>query len=86
MSSKQIKASWTTLASIMATTAFGRGVRDVRAGLPHRADTDWTVNEQWDYERGRAWATVAPHTMPLRIAGRLNPAAVRVAEQAGVVI
>jgi hypothetical protein len=43
---------------------------------PHQLD------DQWNYERGRAWAAAAPKTMPLIIGGRLNPEAVRIAKDA----
>jgi hypothetical protein len=36
----------------------------------------WGVNEQWNYERGRAWATVAPENVPLMRAGKLSPEAI----------
>jgi hypothetical protein len=84
---EQINTRGTTLQAIMSSTAFGLGVRDVRTGRPARAAyTDWGTNFQWDYERGRAWATVAPRCMPLKIAGELNPAALRLGTQSGVII
>jgi hypothetical protein len=36
-----------------------------------------TKSLQWEYERGRQWATLAPRDIPLRIAGKLNPRAVK---------
>jgi hypothetical protein len=55
------------------------GVDDYRAGRPMRnleeegADT----NAQWNYERGRQWAAIAPRNMPIWIRGKLNRVAVR---------
>jgi hypothetical protein len=44
---------------------------------------DWTAglerdpsNGQWDYERGRLFAHIAPLNMPLKIGGKLNPKAI----------
>jgi hypothetical protein len=66
---------------IMNEPAFSIGVDDYRAGRPMRdleeegADT----NAQWNYERGRQWAAIAPREMPVRIKGKLNRAAVEIA-------
>jgi hypothetical protein len=62
-----------TIQSIMRCAAFAAGVRDVRAGRPPRFDEFY---DDWSYERGRLWATLAPMSMPLRIGSRLNPKAV----------
>jgi hypothetical protein len=85
----QVPTEWITLASIMSSKAFTLGVADKRAGRPPREmgagvdnaqDYD-CINASWNYERGRAWAVVAPATMPLRIGGRLNPAALRLLDR-----
>ncbi len=62
----------------MSQSAFALGVRDARAGLPYHAgyDNGWDVDSQWDYERGRQWARLAPRDMPLRCNGKLNPEAI----------
>jgi hypothetical protein len=63
--------------AIMRRPAFAAGVKDVRAGLLFRSDYDrWEVNDQWNYERGRAWAMLAPRDVPLKRNGKLNPLAV----------
>jgi hypothetical protein len=65
--------------TIMRTPAFAAGVTDARAGKgPRPAYERWDdPNAQWDYERGRQWALLTPHTVPLRRKGRkLNPVAV----------
>ncbi len=74
----QIPTRPTTSAEIMSAPTFGLGVADVRAERPYHRDYDlWDTNGQWGYERGRAWARLAPTHVPLRIKGRLNPAALR---------
>ena len=59
---------------IMGSVAFAAGVADVRAGKPTRFDS--FGDDDWNYERGRQWAFIAPMSMPLRIGRRLNPEAV----------
>jgi hypothetical protein len=72
---------------IMRQKEFNWGVNDVRAGRPMRFEYDsWGTNEQWNYERGRAWATLAPRDMPLRIDGKLNSAALAVFRRLGSAI
>ena len=45
---------------IMRTKAFQAGVADVRQGRGYRpAYKSAGVKEQWNYERGRAWALIA---------------------------
>ena len=62
----------------MRGRSFAAGVEDARAGRgAFRADYDkWDVNDQWDYERGRAWALLAPRDVPLKRNGKLNEKAV----------
>jgi hypothetical protein len=45
--------------------------RTVRRGRAPRFE-----REDFEYERGRQWATVAPLHMPTMINGKVNPAAV----------
>ena len=54
--------------SIVASREFARGLDEVRKGLPFNPD-----NDEWDYERGRAFGFIVPLGMPLRIGTRLNP-------------
>jgi hypothetical protein len=69
-----------TLEWVMNKPEFALGVLDQRAGRGYRAAyATWGVNEQWNYERGRAWATVAPRSVPLKVGKRLNPAALKYA-------
>jgi hypothetical protein len=63
--------------SIVASREFARGFYEVRNGLPFDPD-----NDEWDYERGRAFGFIAPLNMPLRIGGRLNPNALKLATAA----
>jgi hypothetical protein len=58
----------------MQSAAFGEGVSDVRAGKPTRFDS--FGDEDWNYERGRQFALIAPMSMPLRLGRKLNPEAV----------
>jgi hypothetical protein len=66
-----------TTRSIVASKEFARGLKEVRAGISFNAD-----NDDWDYERGRAFGWIAPLDMPLRIKGKLNPKALALAEAA----
>jgi hypothetical protein len=69
---------------IMAQPTFALGVNDARAGRPIHPDYDlWDTNGQWNYERGRCFAKLASHHLPLRINGQLNPEALRFFRQCG---
>jgi hypothetical protein len=68
---EQVATTVTTVEKIMRSAAFKRGVQDKREGRPP-SDAD-----DWDYERGRQWAAIAPADMPVTIDGRLNPKAKR---------
>jgi hypothetical protein len=60
----------TTASRIMRSDEFKRGFEEARAGRPPQFDCD-----EWDYERGRLFAYIAPRAMPLRVDGKLNPKA-----------
>jgi hypothetical protein len=68
---KQVQVVQATLEWIMNEPAFSIGVDDYRAGRPMRdleeegADT----NAQWNYERGRQWAAIAPMTCRFGLRG-----------------
>ena len=67
----------TTIAKIMADPKFGLGVADVRAGRGrHPSYGSWSVREQWNYERGRAWAALAPRNLALQQAGKITAEAI----------
>jgi hypothetical protein len=74
---KQARTHAASIRSIVASTAFARGVEEVRRGLPFNPDDD-----SWDYERGRCFGFIAPLDMPLRIGRALNPKALKLAEAA----
>jgi hypothetical protein len=74
MSRKQADTRTTTIAAIVASREFARGLSEVRNGLPFNPDID-----AWDYERGRCFGFIAPLDMPLRIGTRLNPKALKLA-------
>lgn len=57
-----------SLQQIMGAKEFAAGVSDARAGKPAAFD----AHDNFEYERGRQWAMLAPMSMPLRIRGRLN--------------
>jgi hypothetical protein len=75
----QIPTRSTTAVEIMSSPTFRLGAADARAGRSYHRDYDlWDTNGQWNYERGRMWATLAPHNVPLKkLNGRINPDAVR---------
>lgn len=57
--------------AVMSDPLFARGLTEIRGGKPF----DPTCND-WNYERGRMFGSVAPLDMPLRIKGKLNRRAV----------
>jgi len=63
----------------MSDPAFTFGAADVRARLPFRRAYDrWDIDTQWNYERGRAWALLAPRHIQIRNrCGSLNIDATR---------
>jgi hypothetical protein len=72
----QVPTRLTTVAAMMAAPTFALGVADARAGRRYHRDYDlWDVNGQWDYERGRQWAVVAPRHVALKVNGKINLAA-----------
>jgi hypothetical protein len=61
----------------MASTAFERGLDDVRKGVAF----DWRIDD-WNYERGRQFGFIAPLDMPLWIGRKLNPKALALCDAA----
>src|SRR4029453_15776719 len=90
---EQVETIPVSAVSIMRTKAFALGVEHKRSGRyptydgfgattgDHEA-VKRAINDCWNYERGRQWASIAPASMPLRIKGQLNPKAVHVYEAA----
>jgi hypothetical protein len=77
-SSRQVPTVPTTVQEIMSSPYFALGATDRRAERGYRAAyTAWRTNDQWAYERGRAWAILAPRSVELRRDGKLNPAAIQ---------
>jgi hypothetical protein len=63
---------------IMAQLHFALGVADVRGRRGFRPEYDtWVPDDQWGYDRGRIWATLAPKSLAVKRGGKINPAAVR---------
>ena len=62
----------------MSSHTFALGVADARAGRSmHKEYDHWHTNAQWNYERGRCWARVAPHHIKLRRDGKVTRDAIR---------
>jgi hypothetical protein len=74
---KQVRTRGVSTRSIVASKEFARGLEEVRKGLPFNPD-----NGSWNYERGRCFGFIAPLDMPLRIGGKLNPKALKLADAA----
>jgi hypothetical protein len=74
---EQVSSQEASIEWVMSSPYFEYGVNDKRAKRGFRtAYTDWEINDQWNYERGRAWASVAPRSLALKLHGKLNPRAV----------
>jgi hypothetical protein len=63
-----------TAQQIVRSKEFNGGVVDVRLGRPPRFDDP--IAQDWNYERGRQWALLAPMRLPTTIGRRANPEAV----------
>jgi hypothetical protein len=74
MTIDQVPTSRTTFRKIMSRVAFALGVADVRAGKPYRPDFDsWSdIDAQWNYERGRQWAVLAPRNIRLKCGRKIT--------------
>jgi hypothetical protein len=97
---KQVQTTLVRVEDVMRSEAFRQGVADARAGRPPRYDgafelmpLDETslpslIRWQWNYERGRTYAVLAPRT--LRVVSprsrELNPEAVRFYRRFGDVL
>lgn len=68
--------------TIMLSIAFRWGCNDYRAQRPFRDDLP--PNWDWNYERGRQFAAVAPRNMPIKVNGRLNADAVAIFEREAI--
>ncbi len=75
---QQVKTVPVSAKRIMARKAFRLGFEDQRAGRKPRYDEERSVNDSWDYERGRQFAIVAPAKLQLRLprSRQLNPKAI----------
>jgi hypothetical protein len=69
----QVPTRACTVESVMRSASFSTGVGDVRNGSPPNYDDQY---DDWSYERGRLWASLAPVSLELKINGKLNPKAV----------
>jgi hypothetical protein len=77
MPETQVPTTRTSTTRIMRTPEFERGFEEARKGEAF----DWRIND-WNYERGRLFAHIAPLNLPLRIDGKLNPKAVALCDAA----
>jgi hypothetical protein len=74
----QIPTVATTIEKIMSSHTFALGVADARAGRSMHRDYDgWHTNAQWNYERGRSWARLAPRHIKLKCGGKVTREATR---------
>jgi hypothetical protein len=74
----QVPEMPTTIDAVMNTREFALGVIDARAGRGHRNHyATWGIDEQWNYERGRAWAALAPRSVALKRNGEITAEAKR---------
>ena len=69
----------TTIRSVLHSKAFMMGYSDVREGRPFRYDHFDDMNDQWNYERGRIYASAS--RAPVKIQGRVHPMACQLAAQ-----
>lgn len=52
-------------ATVIRTKYFMMGYKDKVAGKPFHSEYDtWELNDQWNYERGRQYGTLAPQIYP----------------------
>ena len=80
MEIRQVKnTKLTTLRSVLHSKAFMMGYADVREGRPFRYDHFDNTNDQWNYERGRIYASAS--NAPVKIQGRVHPMACQLAAQ-----
>jgi hypothetical protein len=79
MREQQITTQPASTEWLMSQRAFAIGVADARADREYPPEYDeWGTDPQWNYERGRAWARLAPRSVPLMTGGRLNRQAVQI--------
>lgn len=67
----------TSIRSVLHSKAFMMGYSDVKEGRPFKYDYFADLNEQWNYERGRIYATAS--TGPVKVNGRVHPTACHLA-------
>jgi hypothetical protein len=80
MTIRQIKnTKLATIRSVLHSKAFMMGFSDVREGRPFRYDHFTNQNDQWNYERGRIYASASQ--APVKIQGRVHPLACQLAAQ-----
>jgi hypothetical protein len=72
---EQVPSFPTTIDAIMRTREFEMGTVDGRAGRGYPAVYDgWDDDRQWNYERGRQWAALAPRSVVLKHSGKVTAA------------
>ena len=64
---EQATTQGTTTRQIMRSAGFKRGVEEVRKGKPPNFE-----HSDWNYERGRQFARLAPISMSLEREGKIN--------------
>lgn len=80
MAIRQVKnTKLTTVRSVLHSKAFMMGFTDVREGRPFRYDHFNNTNDQWNYERGRIYASASK--APVKVQGKVHPLACQLASQ-----
>jgi hypothetical protein len=74
---EQADTRGTTTYQILSSAGFRAGVEEVRTGRPPNFE-----HNDWNYERGRQFARLAPISMPLRVGGRINKKALALLDAA----
>ena len=68
--SEQVETEGVSIREIMADPKFALGAADARAGRGYHPNYDrWDIDDQWNYERGRAWGRTAPRDLAVSVNG-----------------
>jgi hypothetical protein len=74
---EQVPTQPVSIEEIMASPTFALGVGDGRAGRSYRESyQNWDIDNQWNYERGRAWASLVPRHVVLKHNGKVTAEAI----------
>jgi hypothetical protein len=78
MSDEQLPTVPVSIAEIMASPRFQRGVADARGRKPFPSDYDVWAHEDklWAYERGRMWGRLVPRNVAVKRDGKVTKEAI----------